>query len=96
MEAIEGLDRLHLRFVRLRHVVEQKRLEVQWLEDEVRTCFQVNDMAGIADLALERDYLLRWIAAIEAFVTKWETKWEQHEAASGWMASGIHAVDPRE
>jgi hypothetical protein len=93
MEAIEELDALHRRFERLRQVVDHKRLQVQWIQEEVRLCFQENDMEGIAELAQERDKLLEWIAAMEAFIVKWEQYWQEYEAASGWLSAGLHLQD---
>jgi hypothetical protein len=91
MEAIEGLDVLHRRFERLRQVVECKRLQVQWIEEEVRLCFQESDMEGISELAHEREQLLAWIAAMEAFIHKWERYWKEYYATSGWLSAGMYA-----
>jgi hypothetical protein len=90
MEAIEGFDALDRRFERLRQVVAHKRLQVQWIEEEVRMCFQESDMQGIAELARERNHLLKWIEAMEAFVAKWEQYWQEYDAASGWLSAGLH------
>ncbi|MBN6188363.1 hypothetical protein JQN58_16015 [Aneurinibacillus sp. BA2021] len=89
MEAIEGLDALHRRFERLRQVVDHKRLQVQWIEEEVRMCFQENDVSGIAELARERDRMIRWIVMMEGFVAKWEQYWQEYDAVSGWFTAGL-------
>lgn len=89
MEAIEGLDVLHRRFERLRHVVDHKRLQVQWIEEEVRMCFQENDVSGIAELAREREHMLRWIVMMEGFVMKWEQYWQEYDKVSGWFTAGL-------
>ncbi|AMA73750.1 hypothetical protein SAMN04489735_1007122 [Aneurinibacillus thermoaerophilus] len=93
MEAIEELDGLHRRFERLRLVVESKRMQVKWIEEEVRLCFQESDMQGIAELARERERLLKWIEMMEKFIIKWERYWHVYESASGWLSPGLHAQE---
>ncbi|ERI09989.1 hypothetical protein [Aneurinibacillus aneurinilyticus] len=93
MEAIEKLDALHRRFERLRQVVDHKRLQVQWIEEEVRMCFQQNNVQGIAKLAREREHLLGWITAMESFIVKWEQYWREYDAVSGWFSAGLHVQE---
>jgi hypothetical protein len=93
MEAIQGLDSLERRFERLRQVVSYKRLQLQWIEEDVRACFQENDMAGIAELAREKDLILAWISNMEKFIAKWEKYWQQNDTASGWLSAGIQVYN---
>ncbi|WP_027416460.1 hypothetical protein [Aneurinibacillus terranovensis] len=85
MDIIEGLDLLERRFDRLRSLIDHKRLQIECMEEDVRLCFQENDMDRIAQLALERRQLLAFISALEGFIKKWEVRWQDHEV-SDWLS----------
>jgi hypothetical protein len=86
MDKIAGLDSLEHRFNRLRTVVDNKRLHLKWIEEDVRQCFQDNDMVSITQLAAERRQTLAFVEAIENFIEKWELRWQDYEAASNWVS----------
>ncbi|WCK55847.1 hypothetical protein PP175_07950 [Aneurinibacillus sp. Ricciae_BoGa-3] len=86
MDKIAGLDTLEHRFNRLRTIVDNKRVHLKWIEEDVRQCFQENDMVSITQLAAERRQTIAFVEAIERFIDKWELRWQESEAASNWVS----------